>query len=211
VVAFGDQRGTVHLQSLQSGRPIATLVGHTGPAAFVLFNKDASLVCAGGPDGRVDIWDVASRRRDGPSLQPGGGNVWGFFDRADPNRFWTVSTGLGSIKGGRGPAQVVMWDRHDPEHHRRLGAPFRFQPYPGAFPFTSVSADGRLLDPGDAAGPASVWDVPSHTLLHLLPGGNLPFVGNSTTMATGQGDHISLWDAITGRPQGAAFPWLRPD
>ena len=198
-LAWPNQDGTVQLLDLSTGRTTATLRGRTSPAVNTVFNRDASLIAAGGPDGKVDIWDVVTGRLVGPPLQPGGTDVYGFFDPVDATRFWTVS----SLVGSQG--QVVAWDRHNPQHPVRVGQPFSFPSFEAVYPGAWITSDGRLLLAGVGLGPASMWDVRSHTLLHHLPGGAMPFAPDNATTVTAQGDNLTVWDAHTGRPQGEPF------
>ena len=119
--------------------------------------------------------------------------VYGVFDPTDSTRLFTVG------KNG----EAILWDRRDPDHPHQIGAPFHFgfsldSYYP---PFTSVSADGRLLAIGNDAGRTMVWDVPSHTVLHDFDGWPGEFGPDGTTLPVSS-DKVILWNARTGQQLG---------
>jgi len=74
-VAYGD--GRIMLVDSGTGAVRGALVGHKGPAIGVGFSPDGRRLAAGGSDGTVLVWDVASRRRVGRPLTAGPGAIWG--------------------------------------------------------------------------------------------------------------------------------------
>jgi WD40 repeat protein len=50
----------VRLWEVSSGRPLATLSGHTGGVDGVALSADGQLLASGGLDGTVKLWEVKS-------------------------------------------------------------------------------------------------------------------------------------------------------
>jgi WD40 repeat protein len=66
-IAIGDKSGHVHVLQIDAAvgeiateREEISYLGHRGPVAAMLFNKDASLIASAGADGTVRIWDGAT-------------------------------------------------------------------------------------------------------------------------------------------------------
>ncbi len=176
------------------------LRGRSSPALIALFGSGGTRLVAGGAGGTVDVWDVASGRKDGVTLRAGGDIAYGFVDPTDATRLFTVSS-----TGTDG--EILLWDRGDPTRPQRVGAPFRFPLAAGAavggVPVGAVSSDGRLLAAGTSLrGTTFVWDLQTGTLLHDLPGATGGWVPGTHTLATAQFDRISLWNADNGVPNG---------
>ena len=62
LVASGGVDGTVRLWEAASGRPLATLQGHTGSVCSVALSGDGRLVASGSLDGTVRLWEAESGR-----------------------------------------------------------------------------------------------------------------------------------------------------
>jgi WD40 repeat protein/energy-coupling factor transporter ATP-binding protein EcfA2 len=199
-LAVPNERGGVDIWDLAGGRLLRTL---TEPAmAYVaFFNTDASLVVDSRSDGMARVWDVASGRQLGAPIPTGGRDSSAMFVDAQGARLLVTSPNATTTAG-----RVVVWDRLDPQHPRPVGQPFIIPtPSAGAGAVAATSSDGRVLVAGGAT-TTELWDVASHRQLLQLPGGYGAFTPDGASVATVEGDHISLWDPRTGARQGAAFP-----
>ena len=120
--------------------------------------------------------------------------VFGEFDPTNSARLVTISNN----------GDTMVWDRHDPDHPRAVGAPFRFGysvdlPYR---PFASLSGDGRLLAIGETTGQTQVWEVATHATRPKLPGWPGAFGADHTTLVTSGETTVDLWDTRTGAHLG---------
>ena len=66
----------MRLWETSSGRPLATLQGHTGAVWGVALVADGQLVASGGEDGTVRLWETGTGRPLA-TLQGHTGAVWG--------------------------------------------------------------------------------------------------------------------------------------
>jgi WD40 repeat protein len=155
-------------------------------------------VAAGGDDGRVTVWDVATGRRLGPSLDAGGGPAYGVFDPTDGTRLYTAGH----------DGAVTAWNLTDPERPQSVEL-FRGQvgALAAGLPFLMLlSGDGgRLLVGAPVTGSSYIWDVRSGTLLAVVPGTPGAWSPDGSTVAIGRGAEVVLVDAATGAQQGEAL------
>jgi hypothetical protein len=125
----------VVVYNIRTGAVVRTLHWSNG-REWAVFSGDDKLVAAGGYDGEVAIWNLATGRPSGAPLRVGGSFAYPVFDPTDDNRVYTVTAG----------GQLSAWDRSDPQHPRRLVIG-HFQggnnSPPTPWTFVTISADGR--------------------------------------------------------------------
>jgi WD40 repeat protein len=61
LAAVGEESGKIKLIDLASGQTVATLEGHTAPAAGVAFTADSARLISGSHDKTFRVWNVADR------------------------------------------------------------------------------------------------------------------------------------------------------
>ena len=153
--------------------------------------------------GKVELWDVDTRRRVGRAIAPGGGSVLSVAFNPDGTLLAT-----GSYFG-----RLDLWDTATQTRH---GEPMRVAD-DGVL---SVAFDpsGRLVAGGGATGPVRVWRVadrqPAFPPLsgHTGPVTGLAFDSSDSFLATTtvSGD-TRLWDPATGLGYGDELaPSARP-
>jgi DNA-binding SARP family transcriptional activator/WD40 repeat protein len=195
LLVYSDN-GNLHLLDLQSGRVIRTLHADH-PLAGASFNADGTELAASSTDGAAMVWNVTTGQQAGAAIRPPGGLDYPFFDPANASALYTVSN--------RG--EVIRWDRHDPQHPKPIGEPFRFQPQTdkGYPPVVAISRDDRFLAIAPTNGPTSttsVWDIPRHTLVHTFTGSTEGFAADAVTLLVSNGRDIDFRDARTGALRG---------
>jgi DNA-binding SARP family transcriptional activator/WD40 repeat protein/energy-coupling factor transporter ATP-binding protein EcfA2 len=201
-LAVPTEGGGVEIWDLAGGRLLRTLSGPAASPFLAFFNADASLVVDTRSDDMARVWDVASGRQLGAPLPVGGSGYAEFVDARGTQLFTvTVSSPTTTTAEGR----VVVWDRQDPQDPRPVGPPIVVPLAPGGTGISALaSPDGRVLAVSGST-TTELWDVASHRQLLQLSGGDGVFAPDGASVATVEGDHISLWDTRTGVRQ-APFP-----
>jgi WD40 repeat protein len=116
LVASGGEDGTVQLWEASSGRPLATLSGHTGTVFDVALSADSQLLASSSYDGMVKLWEASSGRLLA-TLQGHGGAVFGVALSAD---------GQLVVSGG-GDGTVRLWEAKSGACLRTLQAERRYE------------------------------------------------------------------------------------
>ncbi|MBM3835770.1 MAG: WD40 repeat domain-containing protein, partial [Verrucomicrobia bacterium] len=60
VLAYGDDKGVVHLRDLAHGTEIRTMTNHARPVQTLAFSLDGELLASAGDDQTAGIWEVAT-------------------------------------------------------------------------------------------------------------------------------------------------------
>ncbi len=187
---------------------IAALAATTGSIHTVAFSPDGKILATGSQDGRVRLWDVATRRQVGPSLTVGtvavnkvafspDGKILAAASITGTVRLWDVANGrlVSSIYGGRGVALDLV----------------------------AFSPDGKILAAGGWIGTPSVglvrlWDLTTgHEIANFRSSSageilSVAFSPDSKVLATGSLGTIAdpygtvrLWDIASRQEIGGPF------
>jgi WD40 repeat protein len=204
--------GTVTIDNLTTGHVLRTVAWPT-PREFAVFSGDDTFVAAGGSDRDVAIWDVATGRLSGQPLPDGTGIVHAVFDPHDDTQLWVISD-----------HGLSLWDRHDPQHPRRLANLVGIVTDLANGPNLTISPDGGLIAAGNisiqyGSGRAQVWDTRTRNPLpNTLPGTIGSLASDGRTLPMGYGGDTVLMNAETGQREatvantgGAALAILSPD
>jgi WD40 repeat protein len=137
--------GEIRLWGSATGRPLATLRGHTTSVTSLAFSPDGNTLASGSGD-TVRLWDVAARRQKPafPSTHEGGLVVLAFSPDGK-------SLATGSLE-----KTVKLWDVAD----RRIKTTFKG--HNGTVTSLAFSPDGKTLASGSADGTAMLWNVPGN-------------------------------------------------
>jgi WD40 repeat protein/tRNA A-37 threonylcarbamoyl transferase component Bud32 len=217
LVAVGTVDGVVRLFDRATGAAVGSpLDVGSGAVWQVAFSPDGGLLAvAFDPNGtgdafytqqrqgEIQLWDVASRRRAGRAIRPGGGSVFSVAFSSDGALLAT-----GSYAG-----RLDLWDVATRRHQ---GTPLRVAD-DGVL---SVAFDpsGRLVAGGGATGPVRVWRAGDGSPAFPPLSGHTGYVTGTAFDPAGRllattslfGD-TRLWDPATGLPFGDELVSPRPE
>jgi WD40 repeat protein/class 3 adenylate cyclase len=172
--------------SQRAGRVLRILRGSAGAVSDVAFSADGKQLASIGADGRIRLWNVATRSAVGQPLagptptQPGDAVAFG------PGRL---------LASGDTAGRIRLWDVAKRRRLADLKAP-------SSVSDLAFSPDGKLLAAGTGTG-AMLWEVASrHELRPRLTRGGLAvtrvaFSPDGRTLAAAGVDAVSLWNVRT--------------
>jgi WD40 repeat protein len=200
LVASSGGDGAVRLWEASTGRPLATLQGHTGTVWGVALSADGRLVAGAGADGTLRLWETSTGRALA-TLQGSTGTVWCVSLSADGHlvasggedgtvRLWDVRTGraLATLEGHAVGVQSV-----------------------------ALSATGHLVASAGQDGAVRLWEAGTGRRLATLEGhtGTVWGVALSSDShliaSAGEDGTVRLWEAAFAGSEGVGPPAGRTD
>jgi WD40 repeat protein/predicted Zn-dependent protease len=174
--------GELKVWDAQTGGPLLTLRGLTGPVCSVAFSPDGKRLAGGSGDARVQVWDAQTGQQV-LDLQGHTNSVWSVCFSPDGARLAT----------GSNDGTVKVWDRHSGQQLRTF--------HTGFVTSVAFSPDGARLATGSYDHTLKVWDARTGQQLFTLQGhakevSSVAFSPDGTRLASGSWDTtVKVWDA----------------
>jgi WD40 repeat protein/tRNA A-37 threonylcarbamoyl transferase component Bud32 len=182
--AGSDQ--TVRIWPAQSEPDLPTLPGHAQDVWAVAFSADSARLASAGNDGKVRFWDASTGALT-RTIETGSITVKAVAFDADGGRLFAGLREGDIVALNSATAQVAdTLSKHASQLHR-----------------LALSPDGRRLGAVSEDLTATIWDLMSGTLLHVLPHGSvvrgISFSPDGRRVATASDDAmVHVWEVSTG-------------
>jgi WD40 repeat protein len=188
LLAISDASGLITLRETARWQTVARLQ-HEGGATSVAFSPDGRTLFSGGYDGKVRVWNLATRKLSGVLAGP-------------TKTLWSidVSPDGSKVAAAGEDAEVYVWTLSTP------GAPQVLRGHERNIWEVRFSPDGKLIASGSFDKTARLWDAGSGKLLRTLTGHEQAIVGlafrpDGKLLATsGDDSTIRFWRMPDGSP-----------
>jgi WD40 repeat protein/tRNA A-37 threonylcarbamoyl transferase component Bud32 len=192
-------RGVVQLIDVPTRAVRTTLRGQDGPIVGLAFSPDGKLLAAGGVEGWVKLWDLAT----GKESVPLGRHSTSFRSLAFSADGRTLITGAGNDQR---PSEIKLWDVATGAERLAITDD------EGVLAAVAITPDGKTLISSSGkvkrSGKVKLWDAATGKLRVSLEGHTafvlcLAVSPDGQTLASGSNDGtIRLWDPVTGQERG---------
>ncbi len=167
--------------------PRIRVPGHTDLVSAMAFSPDGDSLAIAGFDGRVRVFDVATRRQIGAPLPMAVGGFTDALAFSPDGRTLAVSAADHTVR---------LWDL---AHRRTAGG--ALTGHTGTITSMAFSPDGRVLATGAADDTVRLWDLPTYRQIgapltgHTRTVNGIAFGPDGTTLATVSDDRTArLWN-----------------
>jgi WD40 repeat protein/serine/threonine protein kinase len=150
LIATGEAGGILRLWSMEQGRELRTLDGHSADITQVRFLSNGRLLSAS-TDKTVRLWDVGSGKLLGTAWHIAPVSAIGFSTGAEP----VVAASLADARSGR----VVVWRLSESGGKAEFAPVGDFLPHESPVFSVAVSPDGRRIASGDRTGQILLWNA----------------------------------------------------
>ena len=176
----------IWIYDVETARELTLLNG--GRAALiksVAYTPDGTILAAGTGDGRVQLWEVESKRLLTEFIRPGPGyDVYGLAFSPDQR---TVASGTRD--------EIQLWDVQNQRHLKTL------QGHKGRIYSLAFSPDGASIASGAEDDTLKLWETATGknlaTIQHADDVLTVSFSPNGVTFATAANKNVQLWDIST--------------
>jgi transcriptional regulator with XRE-family HTH domain len=183
-----------------AARPGIAILNGASSVGAVAFSPEGRTLAAGGHDGAVLLWDVATHQ---VSAALGG--------TAEPVTSVVFSLGGKTLAEGVADGSVLLWN---PVTHLAIGG--RLINGHAGVSSVAFSRDGKTLAAGGNDGSVRLWDLATRRPVgsRLINGhagvNSVAFSRDGKTLAVGSNDgSVRLWDMVTDRPIGGPLTGQR--
>ena len=186
VSGYGNSE--IRIWSVETGKTLQTLKGHTGSVNSVSYSRDGSMLASASGDRTVRIWDADT----GEHLQ----TLKGHKDDLASAAFSSDGSMLAS---GSYDNTIRIWSLATGETARMFQMQF------GDYFTLAFSPVGSAFAVGGSDDVIRIWDAATGKPLHTLTGHtdwvySLAFSPDGSMLASGSKDHtIRIWDIATGK------------
>ena len=188
-IATARVDGSIRIWNADTGRPMATLDGHTDEVVRMVFSADGSKLVSGSADQTVRVWDLASKQA-AHVIRPHDGTI----------RELAVDA-TGDLIATKGDRSLAIWSSDTGE--RIWGIPV------GVGASMGLSADGSMIAVGYADGLIQLRNARTGAVIRglvgLRPGTTMGLFfdqADSVLMSSdsdGSERHVAVWSTATGR------------
>jgi WD40 repeat protein len=189
-LASANEKKTVKLWDMATGKERATFKGHKDHVWCVVFSPDGKTLASAGLDERVNLWDVVTGE-ERATLWEHTGLVWSVAFSPDGKTLASASS----------DKTVKLWDSTSGEERVTL------QGHTERVVSVAFSPDGKTLASASYDKTVKLWDMATGKSRATLQGSNrvvsVAFHPDGKTLALASDKTVELWDVATGEERAS--------